>query len=178
MLEWKCIPTCILIYSRQHLNRFFYSFLNTWENMYNVVSIFIEISVASTWAYWSWKITIFSKFNNPFWTYYDPELEKLIFQYCGNVFWSIELKFLKGNAHVWVRERDVTGKLEYWTFETPEHRTPGSCVNLRNLRGTFHLKPLRNVQESFSLFTITDVFRFDIGQEWKFDKNKNKLILD
>ena len=74
----------------------------------------------------------------------------------------------------WERERDVTGKLENWTFERPEHRTPESCVYLRNLRGTFHLKPLRNLQESFSLFTVKDVFRFDIGQEWKF--NKNKLI--
>ena len=31
----------ILIYSQEHLNLFFYSFLNTWESMYNVISIFI-----------------------------------------------------------------------------------------------------------------------------------------
>ena len=87
--------------------------------MQNVISIFIVcVLINLLWRQHEHiggeKSRYFQNLVNPFWTYYDPELEKLIFQYCGNVFWNIELKFLKGNAHVWVRERDVSGKLEYW----------------------------------------------------------------
>ena len=136
-------------------------------------------TVASTWAHWRWKITIFSKFSKPFLNILWSGTWKIDISVLWKRFLEHWIEVHKGQcACLSERERDVSGKLEYWTFETPEHRTPESCVNLRNPRGTFHLKPLRNLQESFSLFTVKDVFRFDIGQEWKFNKNKNKLILD
>ena len=82
-------------------------------------------TVASTWAHWRWKITIFSKFSKSLFEHtMILNLKNWYFNTVETFFGALNWNFLKGNAHVWERERRdrKTGRLDFWNTGTQNTR--------------------------------------------------------